>query len=413
MHIVGLEVENFQRIKAVQLKPDGSGSVIVSGANEQGKTSLLDAIWATLGGKAGNNSARPVRDGAAQARVEIDLGDMIVTRVWRNGTTAVRVKSKDGAEYKSPQALLDSFIGRNTFDPLAFTRLKAREQREALLDLVDLDVDVSALDAARAAAFEERTEVGRRKSALGAAPVVDENLPRVEVSVSDLLQRINAARDQEALNQADRAKLSALQDKSASVRGELQRARELVLKLEAEEAIVAGEIVAQQAVVDNLTYPEDISELEIAVAEVEATNAAIRANNTAIEIIEAIKARSAEYDALTEKIREIDAEKAAALARAVFPVDGLGFDDEGVTFNGQPFSVASSAQKIRVSMAMAIAANPKLRVARIMDGSLLDAKSMKLISDLAVDNDFQVWIEVVADGQGVGFEIEDGELVNG
>jgi len=106
----------------------------------------------------------------------------------------------------------------------------------------------------------------------------------------------------------------------------------------------------------------------------------------------------------------LDKTKAAALAKAKFPVDGLGFDDSGVTYQNVPFDQASSAEQIRVSLGMAIALNPKLRVIRILDGSLLDDDNLKMISDAAAEHDFQVWIERVGDNGSVGIVIEDGQV---
>ena len=59
---------------------------------------------------------------------------------------------------------------------------------------------------------------------------------------------------------------------------------------------------------------------------------------------------------------------------------------------------------------MAMALNPKLRVIRILDGSLLDADNLALITEMAAGADFQVWVERVADGSGVGVVIEDGSV---
>ena len=95
------------------------------------------------------------------------------------------------------------------------------------------------------------------------------------------------------------------------------------------------------------------------------------------------------------------------------PVEGLGFDDSGVTFNGVPFTQSSAAEQLRVSVAMAMALNPDIRVIRITDGSLLDSTSMAIIEELAREHDFQAWVEVIAEpGEGVGFEIHDGEVVS-
>ena len=91
-------------------------------------------------------------------------------------------------------------------------------------------------------------------------------------------------------------------------------------------------------------------------------------------------------------------------------VDGLGFDDDGVTYQGVPFSQASASEQIRVSLAMAMSLNPKLRVIRILDGSLLDAENLAQIADMAKDNDYQVWIERVGTADGIGVVIEDGAV---
>ena len=118
-----------------------------------------------------------------------------------------------------------------------------------------------------------------------------------------------------------------------------------------------------------------------------------------------------EYKALTEGLEALDKTKAKALEAATFPVVGLGFDDTGVTYQGVPFSQASSAEQIRVSVAMAMAMNPKLRVLRIKDGSLLDAETLEALRAQVAENDFQLWLEVVTTStEGGAVIIEDGEV---
>jgi hypothetical protein len=60
---------------------------------------------------------------------------------------------------------------------------------------------------------------------------------------------------------------------------------------------------------------------------------------------------------------------------------------------------------------MAMALNPKLKVIRIMDGSLLDGENMAVITEMAKDKDFQIWIERVEDGSDMAIIIEDGAIV--
>jgi myosin heavy subunit len=112
--------------------------------------------------------------------------------------------------------------------------------------------------------------------------------------------------------------------------------------------------------------------------------------------------------ALTNKIQAIDQSKAQALHDAQFPVDGLSFDDSGVLLNGLPFSQASQAEQLSVSVAMGFAQNPGLRVLLVRDGSLLDENSLNLLAELARDYDGQVWIERVGKGDDCAVIIEDG-----
>lgn len=290
-----------------------------------------------------------------------------------------------------------------SFDPLAFTRLTAREQREALLDLVNIDVDLAALDRDRAALYEERTHVGRAGKALGTIPDINPDLPEVEVSAQDLLGQIRAAEQQ----QRTRDDLTARLDLCTTRGKEVTQA---IAELQAELASLTTQHTSLQKEIAALPEAVDTTELEQRLADVEDVNAQIRANQQAKALAaEAEKLRD-QYSQLTEQINALDRAKTDALAAAKFPVDGLSFDADGVLFNGVPFSQASSAEQIRVSLAMAMALNPKLRVIRILDGSLLDDDSMKLITDAATSNDYQVWIERVSDPSESAVVIEDGQV---
>ena len=56
MKIHKLEIENVKRAKAVKIEPTANGLTIIGGKNNQGKTSVLDAIaWALEG----INTVRP------------------------------------------------------------------------------------------------------------------------------------------------------------------------------------------------------------------------------------------------------------------------------------------------------------------------------------------------------------------
>lgn len=402
MKIIELRAENVKRLKAVDITPDGTLQV-VAGRNAQGKSSVLDAIWLALGGgKAGKETTRPIRDGEEKASVTLDMGELVVTRTWTAAGTKLQVQNAEGASYKSPQGMLDALVGQLSFDPLAFTRLSAREQRDSLLDLVELDVDIDQLDAERQQAYDQRTQVGRDGKAIGDVSV-DESMPEEEQSASELIGEIREAQEASAELQRKRDMYAELGDRAVSIKAKIAELQAELSDVEDRRETLAGILATH-------TEPADTTELEQKLSTVEETNAAIRTNNQAKEQQAQKDQLRTQYEGLTQSIDDLDKRKADALAAAEFPVEGLAFDEHGVTYQGVPFSQASSAEQIKVSLAMAMALNPQLRVLRIMDGSLLDDDAMAAIREVVEANDFQLWLERVGDADQGAVIIEDGEV---
>jgi hypothetical protein len=401
MKVIRLEAENLKRLRAVEIEPDGN-VVVIAGRNGQGKTSVLDAIWFALGGGAAmKGTARPIRDGADHASVALDLGDIRVTRTWSGEKTTLKVESADGARYGSPQQLLDGLVGRLSFDPLAFAQQDERSQLETLLGLVELPFDPKLLDGQRRALYEDRTIIGREvktlEGHLAGLPEVAGDVPAEEISVSDLTDQVQTAAVQRAAKDTAATSLLHAQE-------EVARIRELF-------ATAKRRMDEAQVIFDGLPDPPDVEEITARLSTVEDTNRQVRAAAERRQVASTLEAKRADYELHTEKIEQLDQEKAAAVAAAKMPIDGLGFTDDGVTYRGVPFKQASAAEQLRVSIAMAMSLNPQIRVVRITDGSLLDSDNLRLIEEMAADRDYQVWIERVDETGRVGVLIEDGAVV--
>jgi len=402
--IIRLEASNVKRLKAVEIKPDGTLQV-VTGRNAQGKSSVLDAIWLALGGgTAARETPRPVRDGEGEAHVTLDLGDLVVTRTWdtEKENTTLTVTAPDGAKYNSPQTLLDQLVGKLSFDPLAFTRLSGRDQRQALLDLLGLDF--TAEDRERARLYEVRLDTGRQAHAFGDLPKLEKDALLTEVSAAKILDAIGEA-------QAIANRISRIEDERYLATQEIASIDQHIKELQAKRAKLVSGVKAWDISLTAIEMPADIDALRAELATIEERNKIARDNQRIAAGRQQQKALEDKYTSLGQQIATIDDCKAKALAAAEMPVDGLGFDEQGVTFRGVPFQQASSAEQIRVSLGMAMALNPSLRVIRIMDGSLLDAESMKAIAAMAKDSDYQVWIERVSDDAKGAVVIEDGSVV--
>jgi recombinational DNA repair ATPase RecF len=392
MKIMKLEAENVKRLKAVRIEPSGEELVVIGGRNAQGKTSVLDAITMALGGK-DSMPAQPVRKGQASAHVLVDLGDLVVERKIKDGSTTLVVRNKDGATQRTPQTILDGLVGKLTFDPLQFFRMEPGAQAAVLREIVGLDL--SALEQGRAELYAMRTETNRQAKMLAA------NLGNHGLALEEEPKKINTEQLTSYLKEVQEA-ARKIEDRNNERRNMKRQIEELRAKLQELEPIyqIAGR-------------EEEVPRLEPhieQIAKAQETNVAADAIKARNNLRHNLKLEQEAADHITQQLEDLDKAKAAKLAAVKMPIKGLGVGDDGVTLNGLPLDQASSAEQLRVSVAIGLAANPKLRVLLIRDGSLLDAANLELVRKMAEDADAQVWLERVGEGKESSVVIEDGEV---
>jgi len=354
--------------------------------------------------------------------------------------------------------MLDALLGELSFDPLAFSRMEPRKQFDELRRVSELDVDIDKLDALNKGDYGKRTDINRdakakRAQAEGIAVPAGEPVPLVDESaLVDELQKAGEINTEIETRKARReaAQKDAVTKKAAGVQAreraanQRERANAAFEKAgrDAEEAFgrmkreaadslksaldaadnedksasqlltVAAEIEKKIDEAPALPKPADVTMLRQKIEQARASNKATTERQQAAERkAQAIK-EAAEFEAqskaLTDGMEAREKAKTDAIARAKLPVAGIGFGAGIVTYNGIPFDQASSAEQLRVSMAIAMSANPKLRVIRITDGSLLDDDSLAAITAMAKAGDYQVWLEVVDSSGKLGIVIEDG-----
>ena len=431
LQIIEMQVENIKRIRLAHIKPKGS-VVIVAGKNGSGKSSLLDAIsWALTG--TSTVPSQPIRKGQRTGGVRIDLGDFVVTRYFtrvdpeksaKGNTymTKLIVEGKHREQYPSPQAVLNGLMGKISFDPLAFVRMAEADQLKTLRGLVTFDVDVDAIQAEAKAAYDQRREAGRiydgAKARLGVMPQPDADLPLKPVNVDALTKTLEGAANHNSVVEGARRKKGGYEEASrsfvAAAEAKIERAMELrrqadELEKEAEDSVNKG--AEALLIAETVEIPAELqaAELAAAISEATALNGKIagaeRYRLTEDEVADA----NAEWERLDQIVLSCAKQVGDALARAKMPIEGLGIGSEEVLYNGLSFGQASNAEQIQVSMALGMASNPKLRVLRIADGSLLDDDSFQLIEQAAEKHGFQVWIERVDASGKIGIVMEDGE----
>jgi hypothetical protein len=427
LRIVQLTAENVKRLVAVDITPVGN-VIEIRGRNGAGKSSVLDSIAYALGG-ASLCPSQPIRRGEDRAEVVVNLGSLIVKRTWTLRGSYVSVTTPDGAPCKGPQAVLDELVGTLAFDPLEFTRQTATQQRETLLDLVGVRAALAEMDGREKAAVEARRDIGRdhgrQEAVVRAMPAATPGTTKTPVDTRALLAELDAARKRMAeIAAVGQAVIDAERDGKeaahkaqfcaatlASIQQNLDAATKA--KREADQAVAAARSLwnerklahteamktapDDQAIVARLAGAEGINK------RVQAAMTRKSAEATLKELAKKLHQSEADVEAVRKQRRDV-------LKAAKFPVDGLGFGEAGVTFGGVPLDQASSAEQLRVSLAIAMAFNPKLRVLLIRDGSLLDDDSMAAVCEEIADKGYQLWIERVGGDAPGAIVIEEGEV---
>jgi DNA repair exonuclease SbcCD ATPase subunit len=408
MKIINLKAENVKRLQAVEITPEGN-MIAIGGKNEAGKTSVLDSIAYALSGKNSFDKI-PIRKGEQKAEIICELDDIIVKRVITEKGTQLHVMNRDGAKYPSPQKMLDELTSNLTYDPLEFSRMKDRDQLETLKELVGVDFEQE--DKIRDSLYEQRTHTNRTiKDMKGQLSGIeyDDSLHDELISVDELMQELEQKESVNRENESERIKLSDLKSEH-NIAIELIESLESELKEANKNFKSIEKTLKKQAEIVESIKDEDVEATRENIRNAEDVNDSIRKNHKYKELEQEIKNKESYSSKLSDDIKSIDSEKEEIMAKAKFPIKGLGFNSAGVTYNDIPFSQLSGAQKLRVSLAMGMAMNPKLKVLLIRDGSLLDESNLKIISKMAEKNESQVWIERVGEGKECQIIIEDGMI---
>jgi DNA repair exonuclease SbcCD ATPase subunit len=418
MKILEFRADGFARLKAVEIRPDGP-VVSVVGQNGQGKTSCLSAIWTALKGRAVAPPV-PVHKGAEQARIRLTLGtddaEATVTRTFSmeddgEYTSELKVELDGKAVRVKPQALIDSWLGSMTFDPLQFARAKPKDQFDVLKRLVK-GFDFAANAQERQAAFDERTNVHRRakEQRILADKILlpPGNIPAEEPDVAGLGKQLREAIEHNTLIEKRRELRAAARREADRLLTEAKQLRARADELEGEAKALDAKLDKAEAIPD----PINTSEITAKMASVSADQRAWSLAQQRKQHENEADAAERRSDELTDQIDNLDAEKIEAIERAKLPVPGLGLGDDMVLLNGLPFEQAGTAEKIRTSIAIGMADKPKLRIMLIDEGSELDRGGMALVREMAEAADYQVWLARVEDTGGSGFVIVDGEVAS-
>jgi len=410
IHVAAVEAQDFHRLSVARVEyvPE-VGLVRVTGANASGKTSLLRAIMAALGG-AGEVLPDTIRDDAVdggEVLVKLTNGFTIRRRFTESNPKGyLTVEGPNGAKHK--QSTLNDWLGDRAFDPLAFFSLKPDKQREVLLSIAtdpELPRKLDQLTAKGELVYEKRTPwIAQERHHKGVKRPSGERPEPVDVSAEmERLEALNAkAREREEARQDVVACDTAIDE----AEGEIERP----------EFVEQRSVKRNEAGVrfnDTPDVSNDIREVRDRINQANAINEQLEPWKEWDKSQKALREAKEQVKYHTEQLKELDREERELLQDSGIPVANLSFSEDGEPLlNGHPLSVASGRERIDVAVAVAMAANPELRICLVDEANDLDLGAIEELAKLAVEHDFQVWLARIGIEGGGEIVVEDGVARN-
>lgn len=410
MKINKLEIENVKRVKAVKIQPSPIGLTIVGGNNNQGKTSVLDAIAWTLGG----NKYKP-----SQATREGSVTPPHLSIVMSNGLVVERrgknsdLKVIDPNGQKGGQQLLNSFVEELAIDLPKFMESSSKEKAEILLQIIGVGDQLFELERSETEIYNRRHAIGQikdQKEKFAKEMDYFPDAPKEPVSITELVNQQQAILARNGENQRKRQQVTEISQRFEMESQQIENLRQQLSDLETKHAQTSKDLETAQKSAKDL-QDESTAELEKNLAEIDEINRQVRVNLDKDKAEEDASNYRNQYDELTEKIESIRKQKSDLLVNAALPLPGLSVADGELTYNGQKWDNMSGSDQLKVSTAIVRKLKPDCGFILLDKLEQMDMQSLEQFGQWLEQEGLQAIATRVSTGDECSIIIEDGYAV--
>lgn len=381
--ITSLEAENVKRIRAVKVAPTAAGLTIIGGDNNQGKTSVLDALAWALGGDRFRPSQAAREGSAVPPHLKVTLSNgIVVERKGKNSSLTV----VDPSGNRAGQQLLNAFVEQLALDLPRFLQMSDREKADTLLQIIGVGEQLAVLEQKERELYNQRHAIGQiadQKEKYAKEQTFWPDAPKDLISASDLIARQQDILARNGENQRKRAmveiitrQVETLQTKVSDLAAQLSAAQE-------ELAAKSADLETARKSAEQL-HDESTEELERSIRDIETINAKVRDNLNREKAEEDARGYREQYDALTAELEKTRQAKRDLLDGAHLPLPGLGVEDGALTYQGQRWDNMSGSDQLRVATAIVRCLKPQC-------GFVLLDKLEQM--DLTTLREFGAWLE--------------------
>lgn len=408
MKIESFGVRNIGKLSDVRFNIK-KNTIIISGDNGRGKTTVLDTICRTFGLQPIPES--PIKEGELKASEVITLDDMIVTRKYMREhvtgpiKTRLEVETKDGEKLKKPKELLKGLVGE-FLDPAAAMNMTEREQLKLFMKIADVDFDIESHEKERSAFYTERTVVSRNAKRQGAV-LADMDYPE---EIPEKVSVLALIKEKDRLDAENKAILNNRRFYNSEL-GKIEESKATIKDLKEYIEAVEATLIEQNLTAESIDgmVIQDTSNISQKISDAEnenekrlaLVNYKAKYNHRQNEVAEVEE----ESKDLTEQINELDRQQIVAFANANIPVKDLAvkFKENGkaALFRGNfPLVKGSTAEKIETWLQILMSTKPKLKVVLVDSAERLDPDNLALIDRITKENGYMVFMTIVGSAEG-------------
>ena len=401
------EFENVKRIKAVAVEPTETGLTVIGGRNNQGKTSVLDAIAWALGGDRFRPSGAAREGSLTPPHLKVTLSNGVV--VERRGKNS-DLKVIDPSGRLGSQALLNSFTEAFALDLPRFMNAPAKEKADTLLKIIGVGDKLFLLENEEKALYNERTVVGRTadaKKKYAAGLTYYDDAPTAPVSVTELIRQQQDILLRNAENRRKRDELEANKRKFNALTEQVEQLKARLQSMIDEQKTLLADIEEGQKKISTLV-DESTAELERSIADIEEINRKVGENMRVAAAEDEAKHYLAEYDKLSTEIEDVRRQKYELLNNASLPLPGLSVEDGELTYNNRKWDALSGSEQLKVATAIVRKLNPECGFVLLDKLEQMDCDTLREFGEWLQNENLQAIATRVSTGDECSIIIEDG-----
>lgn len=407
MKINKLEIENVKRVKVVKAEFTPNGLTVIGGNNNQGKTSILDAIAWALGGNKYKPSQAQRQGSVTPPHLHVVMNNgLIVERSGKNST----LKVIDPNGKKGGQQLLNDFVEELAINLPKFMESTSKEKANTLLQIIGVGPKLQELEMKEGELYNERRTIGQiadQKKKFAEEQTYYPDAPHELVPVNELIKQQQDILARNGENQRKRDNLKSLKEQHTFQARKVSQLMEELEKEQAKLAELTEDVnVGKKSVLE--LKDESTEELERNLAEIDETNRKVRANLDKDKAEEDANQYKDKYQKLTRNIESVRKEKSDLLNSADLPLPELSVDNGELIYKGQKWDNMSGSDQLKVSTAIVRKLKPDCGFILLDKLEQMDMKTLEEFNQWLEQEQLQGIATRVSTGDECSIIIEDG-----